>query len=237
MNKNNLFVEQEELFINSTNIDERKNITNSLSISSINLNKEQAKKIHRHPGLYTTIFYSKKTICKEIDILINVLSNAIDSSIKHLKISGKDKILFVGIGNKLLTTDKLGYMTIEKIVLSKNHYKTYKNVEALTNINTPKYIKALVKLLGIKLIIIIDSLKAKSESRIGTTIELTTNFFNNEINKRTMKCDIISIGMPTIVDMKKTNESTNNLIISIQDIDEVVENASSLISIAINKYF
>ena len=239
MNKDFLFLEDSDILINSSVIDNKTKITDNIEISKIDLSKEDAKKINKPKGLYTTITFNKEAVGNEIEKLLDLLKNEIKNTFDYLKVKKNKKILFVGLGNKNITLDKLGFLTIEKISVSNNTYKIYKDVEGLTNIDTINFIKSLVKDLEIDLVVLIDSLKAHSIERIGSTVQISTSGLNvgskKEISKKTIKANTISIGVPTLIDMKEINDINPSLLITTMDIDDIVDNSSSIISIAINK--
>ena len=241
MNKDNLFYEDSEVLINSSKINEKREISKNISITKIDLTKEEGIKINRPKGLYTTIFYNNDAVKDEIEKLIELTTNSIKESLEYLKINKKNKILFVGIGNKNLSVDKLGYLLIDKIVVSGNTHKIYKDINAFTNIETTDFIKSLVKSLGIDLVIVVDSLKAENIERLGTTIQICTAGLkplkNKEISKKTVSAKVISIGVPTIIDMKSLSKDNPSILVTTDKVDEIVENNSSILSIAINRLF
>ena len=129
-----------------------------------------------------------------------------------LKYQKNNKILVVGLGNKNITSDSLGYLVIEKMDIDNNVYKIYKEVEAICNINTFEFIKILSKKLETNLIIVIDSLAAKNIERLNKTIQITTGgitpgsaLLKNmlEISERTIKIPVVAIGVPTIININK----------------------------------
>ena len=58
-----------------------------------------------------------------------------------------------------------------------------------------------------------------------------------ELSKKTIKSNVICVGIPTIINMKDIIEDNPDLLVSSKDIDKVVDNMSSLLSIAINRLF
>lgn len=240
MKKNNLFLETNEELLNSSSIVKKEDITNTIKITDVELNKEEAKRLNKQPGKYVTIFYNNETLTKEIDTLIDLVENEIKETLKYLKLSKNSKVLFVGLGNKSLAIDKLGFLTIEKVVANNNTYKIYKDVETLTNIDSALFIKTLVKELEVDLVIVFDSLKAKSIERLGTTLQISTGEMivnGKKISKKSIKSNLISIGVPSIIDLKNITEENPKLLVTVDLIDEIIENSSSILSIAINRIF
>ena len=90
-----------------------------------------------------------------------------------------------------------------------------------------------------------DSLKANALSRLTKTIQISNNgispgsgVFNNrcEISKKTMGIDVISIGIPTIVDLRSINNNIKDYwMVTPTDIDFLIDKLSLLIGEGINK--
>ena len=146
-------------------------------------------------------------------------------------------------------------MTINKILVTRYLFELGDVEEGYTNVSIYKpdvmgntgiesiaIIKSIVKDINPTKIIIIDSLKASNKERLIKTIQITNSGINpgsginnsrGEISKKTIGCDVIAIGIPTVVDM-----STNvkeNFIVTPTNIDFVIERLSSLIASSLNK--
>ena len=220
MKKDVLFLEQSE-GVNTHSLEEAKKVSKEIKVSTINIKKNEK---------CITIFYEDNFIVED---LINTLMESIKLLLKDLKINKNNKVLFIGLGNKELSVDKLGYLTIEKLSVNNNSYKIYKEINIKDNIDTISFIKAIKNLLEVDLVIIIDSLKATSEERIGKTIQLSTSIININgelLSKKTIKCPIITIGVPLTI-----NTDKEKLLLTTANVDTLVDNASSIISISINR--
>lgn len=246
MQKDNLFLEDSKILLNTSSLKKKELVKDNINITEIDLTKEEAKKINRDKGKYITISFSKDSISKNIETLIELVINSIKSCLDYLEISKKAKVLFVGLGNKSFSCDKLGYLTIEKIVANNKTHKIYKDAYGITNIKSLDFVKSLVNTLDIDLVVIIDSLKAENLERLGTTIQLSTSGISPGsardkralvLSKKTIKSKVLSIGVPSIINMKSICEDNPSLLITTDDIDEIVENSSSILSIAINRLF
>ena len=244
MNKDNIFLDNSEILINSSQIKRKENITENISVTDVLLNKSEAKKINKNPGRYITISFNKDKIDNELEILLKEVVTSLKEILKYLKV-GKTKPLFVGLGNKDFACDKFGSTIIEKIVIDNNSYKIYKNVLANTNIDSTLFIKNLASSLNANVVIVFDSLKAENLARLGSTIQIATtglspgSAFNSKVNiidNKTIKKPVICIGIPTIVSIKESCEN-KDLVVTTNDIDLLVDNLSSIVSIAINRLF
>ncbi len=246
MYKDNIFIEDSEKLINSSAVSEENEDENGIKISKVTVDTKTAKLINRNKGRYITISYDKDKAGEIVEELINAILKAFEDLFNYLKVSKKKNVLFVGLGNKDVTSDKFGYLTIEKIEVTNKMHKIYKDTLGITNINSVDFTRALSELLEPDLVIVFDSLKAEHITRLGNTIQLSTGGLypgsaisekKCELSKKTIKSNVICIGIPTIINMKDIIEDNPDLLVSSKDIDKVVDNMSSLLSIAINRLF
>ena len=211
---------------------------------------------------YTTIYFNDAT---DKDNYLNLEKVLIKELKKYINIKENDTILVVGLGNSKSTPDALGPSTIDDILVTR-HLKllnvldkdysvvsTFKpSVMGTTGIESIDLIKNIIKDIKATKVIAIDALKASKIERLVKTIQITdsgihpgSGINNNrgEISKNTMETDVISIGIPTVVDIKTILESIleeeieldENLILTLTDIDYQIEKLSKLLSISINK--
>ncbi len=132
-------------------------------------------------------------------------------------------ILLVGLGNWRATPDALGPEVIEQSLVTRHLFnyapQTLKQgmrsvsamspgVLGITGIETAEIIKGVVEKIHPELIITIDSLAARSATRIATTIQIATTGIKpgsgignqrSGINQETMGVPVIAIGAPTVV--------------------------------------
>jgi len=246
MEKESIILESANTLINSSKLTEKKRINNGISVSEIDLDKKVAYKLGKNKGKYITVYFDK--LNGLVEILIKEIEKAIKDSMKYLNVKKTDKILIVGLGNKNITSDSLGYLVIEKMDIEKNTYKIYKDVEHLTNINSTFFIKNLSKTLDVNLVIIIDSLAAKNLERLNKTIQISTGGIKpgsafskkmDEISEITLKVPVIAIGVPTIINIKDLlkEDLKEDLIVTEKNIDLEIDNIASMISIALNRIF
>lgn len=211
---------------------------------------------------YTTIYFNDAT---DKDNYLNLEKVLIKELKKYINIKENDTILVVGLGNSKSTPDALGPSTIDDILVTR-HLKllnvldkdysvvsTFKpSVMGTTGIESIDLIKNIIKDIKATKVIVLDALKASKIERLVKTIQITdsgihpgSGINNNrgEISKNTMETDVISIGIPTVVDIKTILESIlkeeieldENLILTPTDIDYQIEKLSKLLSISINK--
>ena len=246
MYKDMMFLDSSENLINSSEIQSKMKVSENISISDIELNNKEAKKIGKSKGKYITITFNKNKLSSELECLIDTICSSIKSILDYLKLSSKCSVLFVGLGNKSFACDKFGNSIIEKISLSNKSFKIYKDVLANTNIKSIDFIKSMSVLTDTDLVIVFDSLKANDISRLGTTIQIATTglcpgsaYIDSKvvIDKSTIKRPVINIGVPTIINLKSIEKDMPSLIVSTNNVDELVDDTSTIISIALNRLF
>lgn len=199
---------------------------------------------------YITIFY------KDITDKDNYHSvkNALVKELKKLITPSRDKpILIIGLGNRLSTPDSLGPKVIENILVTRHLFllgdvdEKYSNccsftpnVIGNTGLESSDVIKSIINDITPSQVIIIDSLKTNTVERLNKTIQISNQGIipgsgigntRKEITKNNMNVEIISIGVPTVIELDNEN---NNLIVSTCDIDFIIEKLGILIADAIN---
>ncbi len=125
-----------------------------------------------------------------------------------------------------------------------------------TGVETAESIKGITETVHPAAVIAVDALAARRLSRLGNTIQMSDAGISpgsgvgnrrNTVNKESVGVPVISIGIPTVVDAATlvadltgndnsvTDEEKAGMIVTPREIDLVVERASKLIGICINK--
>ena len=177
------------------------------------------------------------------------------------------KVLVVGLGNEKVTPDSLGPHTIDKVKITSHLFKIYDadgdfemgnvsgfnpSVTGVTGMETADLIEKVVKMVNPEAVIVVDSLAARNMERMSTTIQISDTGIEpgagmgnrrKAINKETLGCKVIAIGVPTVIDARTIildaagtiNEEANyDMIVTSTDIDELIKDFSDIISKAIN---
>ena len=217
---------------------------NNISVTSVNIiNENGERKLLKPKGIYITIecqdLRKNNTECREA--VTKILVSNIKKLLSDISSTTEKKyknILVVGLGNRKITPDALGSKTISKILVTR-HLKNFvpdelknKNcvsaispgVLGVTGLETLEVIKSLCDTIKPDLIFIIDSLAARSSSRINSTIQLSNTGIapgagigNKQpaLDKKSLGCDIISIGVPTVIDAATLVNDTVDKILDI----------------------
>ena len=248
--RTDLIVDQEDKFI----ISEKERFFKDIRV--INSKSEKYK--------YTTIFFNDVTDKYSYLNLQDVLKSELST---YIDIKKDDVILVIGLGNKYATPDSLGPNTMDKILVTRHIFLTcdveegYANVSVYkpdvignTGIESISIIKSIIKEINATKVIIIDSLKASRLERLTKTIQITNSGIHpgsgisndrGEISFETVGCEVIAIGIPTVVDIKtiienktkKQSYDNENFIVTPTNIDFLIEKLSNLLGNTLNIIF
>ena len=194
----------------------------NIKITNITLSKEEAIKINKKEGTYTTIEFADITDYENKEKVKTIFVKELKKILKNQNIKEDDLCLIIGLGNKKSTPDSLGPLTVSKILVT-NHLYLYGNLEegfrrvcvmspgvmGETGIETSDIIKEIVNAIKPAFAITIDALASSSVERVNKTIQMTDSGISpgsgignkrKEISKDTLKIPVIAIGIPTVVD-------------------------------------
>ena len=185
-------------------------------------------------------------------------------------------LLVVGLGNEEITPDSLGPKTASR-VLATRHITgeiarstgldklrpvavMHTGVTGQTGIETGEFILSIVKRIRPNAVIAVDALASRRLERLGRTLQISNTGISpgagvgnhrTKINKETIGVPVISIGVPTVVDVQTLasdllgsefeSEAVNNLapngrqmVVIPREIDLLTERASRLIAFSLN---
>ena len=131
-----------------------------------------------------------------------------------LSIKPDEKILIIGLGNKTITPDAIGPMTLDamqsrKVEMEADSFILFSpGVTAQTGYETSEFIMALAKEIQPKLVLVIDALATKASERLCRTIQITNTGIHPgsgvgneraEVSEETIGVPVTAIGIPTVV--------------------------------------
>ena len=247
--------------------------SNSLQIkkSRIEVDEKMSKKIGRPIGSYITL-ETNIVGNGRIDKYDNI-SKEIAASIKEIIKKSVQTVLVVGLGNPYLTADALGKEVFSNLIISQHLDKNERtklgiecgiaalcpNVSGVTGIESFDVIKGVVDRIKPDLVIAVDSLASASVGRIGTAFQLCSSGITPgsgvanhrvRLDKESLGCDVISIGVPLVVyastiiieaagekAMDNLSEEFMGLIVTPKTIDILVEDCAKVIASGINNAF
>lgn len=233
----------------------------------IHLDRNSADIINKEVGDYVTINFDDITDLNEQEKVKSIFIRYFKILLKRTKIKDTDSCLIIGLGNNKSTPDSLGPITVKNILVTKylkelglidQEMRTVSSfipgVRSTSGLDTIEIINALIKVSKADFIIVIDSLKTSSLNRLNRSIQLSNTGlkikdYEYKINKKTIGKPVISIGVPTVVDINvliyellkdninKQNILDNkyNLMVTPKDIDFIIRDLADIISYGINK--
>ena len=180
-------------------------------------------------------------------------------------------ILAVGLGNTRITPDAVGPKSVSMVLATRHIGKELSDEIGLgelrsvagfvpgvlgrTGLEAAESVKGIVGAVSPSAIIVVDALAARKLSRLGTTIQISdigiipgsgVGNARKEITERSVGVPVISVGIPTVVDVgtlvadltgsnSEIPSESRDMIITPREIDIVIERASELIGMSINK--
>lgn len=208
------------------NVWEEWNKERSMKVTVVQISDEEgAKAMERPMGTYITMelpeLLSEEEALKEC--AEQELSRQLAALLKGKK---SEHMLVVGLGNREVTADAVGPLTIDGLLVTRHYFleeslrpameEKYRKVSAFvpgvmaqTGIETMELIRGVLKESMPDVVVVIDALAARSPKRLNTTIQLTDTGIcpgagvgNNrkELNEQSLGCPVIAIGVPTVLD-------------------------------------
>ncbi len=187
--------------------------------------EEGARAMERPVGTYITM--ELPDLLEEEDALKETAEKELEKQIKEL-LRGKaaEHMLVVGLGNREVTADAIGPLTVDQLLVTRHYFKEesvgravgkkYRKVSALvpgvmaqTGMETMELIRGVVEETRPDVVLVVDALAARSPRRLNTTIQLTDTGIspgagvgNNrkELNEQSLGCPVLAIGVPTVLD-------------------------------------
>lgn len=184
------------------------------------LNEQGSKKYNKPIGRYITIeaddFYQKDL--DFIHKIASMIAKCIDECIGNIPLK---TVLAVGLGNKHMTADSLGPMTVDKLIINR-HIQNNQDIDSsgvmlcalspgvlgITGIETYDIIKGVAEKVNPDIIITIDALASKSTHRLSSAFQVTNTGIvpgagvgnhRFKLSEHTLGVPVISIGIPLVV--------------------------------------
>lgn len=182
-------------------------------IKKVVVDEDGAKKMKKKFGEYITLTVPMLHVddIDGVQQLGQMLTEQLQKLHEKMKFHKDSKILVIGLGNKTITPDAVGPLTIDVVqTLEAPQFIMYApGVTGQTGLETKAFIEALVRQVEPDLVIVIDALATKSTHRLCKTIQLTNTGIHpgsgvgnmrEEIAYETLGVPVTAIGVPTVVD-------------------------------------
>ena len=212
--------------INGVVIEENWDKDKLMKVTVVQIQDEEGVKAMERPiGTYITM--ELPDLLSEEEALKELAESELCIQIKKL-LEGKraGHMLVVGLGNREVTADAVGPLTIDNLLVTRHYFqeesvgkavgKKYRKVSAFvpgvmaqTGMETMELIRGVVEETKPDVVLAVDALAARSPKRLNTTIQLTDTGIspgagvgNNrkELNEGSLGCPVIAIGVPTVLD-------------------------------------
>lgn len=224
---------------------------------------DESKALDREKGNYITVEFDKTySITDEaFESVVDVIADKIKT------LSDKffgERIVVAGIGNKNITADSIGPKSIERIIVTRSLENTefiskdcFGNVSAIaadvfgvTGIESAELIEGIASVLNPALVIVVDALATTSLSRLCKTVQISDTSLvpgggvdnaRKSISPNNIKVPIISIGIPTVIDVCDVvksdikTEYDDSLVAMPARIDDATDIGAKLIAFSLNK--
>lgn len=183
----------------------------------------------------------------------------LSEQISSLLPKGDGLVLVVGLGNREITPDAIGPLTLSRVIATRHISKELAkqlelpflrpvaaiapSVLGTTGIEVAEIALALKNILNPKAIIIVDALCAADIKRLGTTIQISNAGISPgsgvknsraELSENTLGIPVIAIGFPTVIDASGLFDTDEPFVVTPKDIDLLIDRAATLISNSIN---
>lgn len=195
---------------------------NGITITKVQVDKENGTKIGKKAGMYITIEFQDVTDHENQAMVTKVFQQELIGLLKSCRISEEASCFVIGLGNKRSTPDALGPMVADHIVVT-NHLYLYEDLEegfrrcfamapgvmGETGIETSDLISSVVQKIKPDFMIVVDALASQSVERVNKTIQMTDTGIHpgsgvgnkrKEISFQNIGIPVIAIGIPTVVD-------------------------------------
>lgn len=202
------------------------NPEHSMKVTVVQIRTEEAAgELKRPRGTYITMELPE--LLSEEEALKETAEQELEKQIIGL-LRGKkaEHILVVGLGNREVTADAIGPLTVDGLLVTRHFFREesvgeavgrkYREVSAFvpgvmaqTGMETMELIRGVVEETKPDVVLAVDALAARSPKRLNTTIQLTDTGIspgagvgNNrkELNEQNLGCPVIAIGVPTVLD-------------------------------------
>lgn len=229
--RTDLLVEDEEVVRHKTGneketLKESKGITfdetrkGRLIITDVKVDERGEKRIGKKKGHYVTLTVPTLSPADDEEFLSlsKTLTDKLEEILKNKINPEESKVLFVGLGNREITPDAIGPLTIDRLqnlvpdyyAPEGSHMFVYApGVTIQTGLETADFVKAITAEVKPDVLVVIDALAARDSSRLCKTVQLTDTGIHpgsgvgnsrKEISEETLGIPVIAIGIPTVVD-------------------------------------
>ena len=193
-----------------------------INVTEVNVtDQKSAIQLGKPIGNYITL-ESECVKRRDVDSRL-AMSIMIAEEIARLTDVSKGDVLVVGLGNRMITPDSLGPLTVDRILVTRHIFSELPKyaderlnsvcavapgVLGVTGIETAEMLESIVRSIKPACVICVDALAARASSRIGAAVQITDTGIQpgsgvgnrrKALNRERLGVDVIAVGMPTVI--------------------------------------
>ena len=185
-------------------------------------NKEGARLIGKPEGHYITL-ECEGVRQRDPDARTAVGTLLGEEIARLLPKENEASVLVIGLGNRMITPDALGPLTVDGTLVTRHLYRELPHltdkrmspvcavapgVMGVTGIETMEMVRSIIQEIRPRAVIAIDSLAARSTGRVGSTVQLTDTGIHpgsgvgnhrSALTEETLGVPVLALGVPMVV--------------------------------------
>lgn len=192
----------------------------ALTITRVKVDEQGSQTLGKPQGEYITV-EAPKTLFSDTD-LQETMTRCVAEELRRLLGDCSGTALVVGLGNRDITADALGPLTVERLLVTRHLKEAFPRLDTmasvcalapgvlgLTGIETAEIVRGVAERVHPDFILIIDALAARRMERVNTTIQLSDTGIRPgagvgnhrlPLDEETLGVPVFSVGVPTVVD-------------------------------------
>ena len=196
--------------------------TEGVTITEVSIEDEAAaRQLDKPVGKYITL-ECEGVKRRDPDARV-AMSNLLSEELARLLPQGEQPVMVIGLGNRQVTPDALGPMTVDRTLVTRHLFRELPQyvdsrmssvcavapgVLGVTGLETIETLKGLVEQIQPRAVIAIDSLSARASGRVASTVQLSDSGIQpgsgvgnlrKAITRETLGTTVIAVGVPMVV--------------------------------------
>ena len=170
---------------------------------------------------------------------------------KLLPADAAQSVMVVGLGNRKVTPDALGPLTVDGLLVTRHiagDFSFFRPVSALcpgvlgrTGLESIEVVRGILQTAQPTCVVVVDALAAAEPSHIGTVVQVSNagiqpgagvGNHRAAFDAKTLGVPVVAIGVPTVCDL---DEQGSGRIVTVADIDAAVGGMAKMLSEALNR--
>lgn len=218
------------------------------TVSRADINNEASKLISKPAGRYVSLFFGNvwELDRDALDEISELFARELAVMSNRLTDTKKPKVLMVGLGNGNIVFDSLGARVCRLMSPDGDSFFVFKiGVLGESGIESQRLVKALAACVEADLVIAVDSLVARSETRVGRVIQLADSGISpasgvgrhsGEISRATVGVPVVAVGLPSALWAGDSLARDGYLAVP-ETAQLIAENSAELIADGVKRFF